>query len=59
MVFDPDVAWKIEPDEFRSKTGNSPFDGKPTQGRVLGTVVGGRMVHRDEKRWPSPVVDAA
>jgi dihydroorotase len=52
VIFDPDLAWKIEPDEFRSKTGNSPFDGKPAQGRVLGTVVAGRMIHRDTRRWP-------
>ncbi len=57
VIFDPDLAWRVEPDEFRSKTGNSPFDGKPTQGRVLGTVVGGRMIFTDAVRWsrePTP-----
>ena len=32
-------------DRFRSKSKNSPFDGRPSQGRVLRTVVDGRTVH--------------
>ncbi len=46
VLFDPDRAWRIVADEFRSKSKNSPFDGHPTQGRVLMTVLGGRIVHR-------------
>jgi len=44
VVFDPDRPWKIEPERFRSKSKNSPFDGHPTQGRALRTVVNGATV---------------
>jgi len=44
VVFDPDRPWRIDPAAFRSKSKNSPFDGHPTQGQVLRTVVDGRTV---------------
>ncbi len=43
-LFNPDIGWKIEPDKFVSKSKNSPFDGRPVQGRVLRTIVDGRTV---------------
>jgi dihydroorotase len=48
VVFDPDRAGRIDPDSFRSKSKNSPFDGRPVQGRVLRTVVDGRAVFVDD-----------
>jgi len=46
VVFDPDRAWKIDPEaHFHSKSKNSPFDGRPVQGKVLRTVVDGRCVY--------------
>jgi dihydroorotase len=44
VVFDPDRAWKVQEKNFRSKSKNSPFDGRPVQGRVLRTVVSGATV---------------
>ena len=44
MLFDPEVSWKIDPVKFYSKSKNSPFDGRPVQGRVLKTLVDGRLV---------------
>jgi dihydroorotase len=44
VVFDPDAAWRIKTDEFRSKSKNAPFDGRPVQGRVERTVVDGRTI---------------
>ncbi len=44
VLFDPTTGWKIIADAFRSKSKNSPFDGRPVQGRVLRTVVDGRVV---------------
>ena len=44
IVFDPDRAWRIKEARFLSKSKNSPFDGRPAQGRVLRTVVGGRTI---------------
>ena len=43
-IFDPDEGWKVIADTFVSKSKNSPFDGRPVQGRVLRTVVDGRTV---------------
>jgi len=41
VLFDPERPWKIEEKKFRSKSKNSPFDGRPVQGRVLRTLVAG------------------
>lgn len=43
-IFDPDVPYKIDPEKMVSLTKNTPFDGRPIQGRVLRTVVGGKSV---------------
>lgn len=43
-IFDPNEGWKVIADKFKSKSKNSPFDGRPVQGRVLRTVVDGRCV---------------
>lgn len=44
VVFEPDRAVRIDAARFRSKSKNSPFDGKPAQGRVWRTVYRGRTV---------------
>ncbi len=46
VLFDPDFAWRLNPDAFVSKCKNSPFDTLPVQGRVLRTVVDGRTIHQ-------------
>ena len=46
LLFDLDSPWRVDVDGFHSKSKNSPFDGRPVQGRVLRTVVGGRCVYR-------------
>lgn len=48
IVFDADYAWKIDRSDFWSKTKNSPFDERPTQGRVMATIVAGRTIYRDD-----------
>ena len=45
VLFDPARPWRIDPDSFRSKSKNSPFEGHPVQGRVLSTIVGGRCLY--------------
>ncbi|BBK41965.1 dihydroorotase [Allostella vacuolata] len=45
-LVDIDRPWRIAVDRFRSKSKNSPFDGRPVQGRAILTVLGGRVVHR-------------
>ncbi len=44
VVFDPDLGWRIKTDEFRSKSKNAPFDGRPVEGRVERTIVDGRTI---------------
>src|ERR1700730_6495296 len=48
VLFDPDVGWRICPDDFRSKSKNAPFDEWPVRGRVRRTVVDGRTIFRNE-----------
>ena len=48
VLFDLDRGWQIEEPKLHSKSKNSPFDGRPVQGRVLLTVVDGRAVYRDQ-----------
>ncbi len=44
-VFDPARTWTVRGDDFRSKGRNSPWLGETLTGRVVRTVVGGRVVH--------------
>jgi len=44
VLFDAERGWKVDADKLHSKSKNSPFDGRPVQGRVLRTVVDGRTV---------------
>jgi dihydroorotase len=47
VLFDLDRPGRIDVDSFRSKSKNSPFDGRPVRGRVLKTMVEGRLVFGD------------
>jgi dihydroorotase len=44
LLFDPDAAWTIDTNQFRSKSKNAPFDGRPVQGIVHQTIVDGRTI---------------
>ena len=44
LIFDLDRPWRVDVDALRSKSKNSPYDGRPVQGRVLRTVIAGRSV---------------
>ncbi|MGA7865255.1 MAG: dihydroorotase [Stellaceae bacterium] len=48
VLFDPDLPWPISTDDFRSKSKNAPFDGRPVKGRVRRTLVDGRTIFRAE-----------
>jgi dihydroorotase len=42
-VIDPKVRWTVDPSQFRSKSGNTPFAGWELTGRAEVVVVGGRI----------------
>ncbi len=44
-IIDPDVRWKVDPRQFRSKSINTPFAGWELQGRATTVIVGGRIKH--------------
>ncbi|MEC8202830.1 MAG: dihydroorotase [Pseudomonadota bacterium] len=46
VLFNADTPWRIKEEGFRSKSKNTPFDGRPVQGRVLETLVDGRSVYK-------------
>ncbi|MBA4048670.1 MAG: dihydroorotase [Sphingomonas sp.] len=41
LVLNPDTPWQISADRFVGLAGNTPFDGMPTQGRVMQLYKGG------------------
>lgn len=45
IVFDPDQPWVVNAEELRSRCRNTPFDEARMTGRVLLTIVAGRIVH--------------
>ena len=47
-VFHPSERWVVRPEDFVSKGKNTPFAGQTLTGRVKYTVLGGRIVYRDE-----------
>ena len=49
VVVDRTCEWVVDPEQFYSKGRNTPFAGWPVRGRVMMTVVAGRIRHR----WPS------
>ena len=45
-IFDPKKKWTFDAARSRSKSRNTPFDGRPMQGKVLATIVDGRIVYQ-------------
>ena len=44
-IVDADMQWIVEPDTFRSRGRNTPFGGWKLKGRVVNTVVSGRVIY--------------
>jgi dihydroorotase len=49
-LVDPQRDWTVRPEEFRSRSRNTPFAGYQLKGRAAATVVGGKLVYRDPGR---------
>lgn len=47
VLFDPDAPFVLDRFTLLSKSKNTPFDGERMQGRVIATLVAGRVVHGD------------
>jgi dihydroorotase len=46
-IFDPKKRWTFEAAKSRSLSRNTPFDGWQFTGKVVATIVGGRVVYRE------------
>ena len=46
-IFDPKKRWTFEADKSHSMSHNTPFDGWQFTGRVIATIVGGKIVYRE------------
>ncbi len=44
-IIDPDLKWTYRASESRSKSRNSPFDGREFRGAAVATIVGGKIVY--------------
>jgi dihydroorotase len=47
-IFDPKKRWTFDVSKSRSLSRNSPFDGWQLTGKVVATIVGGRVVYRGD-----------
>jgi dihydroorotase len=50
VIFDPSVAWTVDPARFFSKSRNTAFAGRKLRGLVRWTIVGGAVAHRAADR---------
>jgi dihydroorotase len=46
VLVDPLQSWEVDPSRFRSKSRNTPFAGWKVKGRVMTTLVGGKVVYK-------------
>jgi len=44
ILVDPDAPWQIRGETMKARAGNTPFDGLPTQGKVLRLWKGGKEI---------------
>ena len=53
-IFDPGREWVVDSSQFASKGKNTPFDGYKFKGKVMATIVDGKVVYVDDS-LPSPL----
>ena len=49
-LIDPELSFTVEALAMKSKSRNTPFDGRRLTGRAIMTIVGGRIVYADTSR---------
>ncbi|MFH1347375.1 MAG: dihydroorotase [Candidatus Margulisiibacteriota bacterium] len=49
IIVDPKAEWTVDASQFASKSKNTPFNGWELKGKVVYTIVGGRVVVKDGK----------
>ncbi len=54
-IFDPKKKWTFDVGKSRSKSRNTPFDGWQLTGRVVATIVGGRIAYDGSLKSPSEI----
>ena len=45
-IFDPDQKWSVDPEQFKSKSRNCPWNGRTLRGQVKATFVDGKEAFR-------------
>ena len=50
VLLNLDAPWQVDESRFRAKSKNTPYDGRPVQGRVLRTVIAGATVFDAQAR---------
>jgi len=49
IIVDPKAEWTVDAGQFASKSRNTPYHGWKLKGKVLYTIVGGKIVVKDGK----------
>ena len=47
-IVDPDLEWVVDPGAFASKGRNTPLAGSTLKGKVMATIVQGKLVYKDD-----------
>ena len=47
-IFDPEHEWIVNSSNFASKGKNTPYDGDKFKGKIMATIVNGRIAYRDD-----------
>ena len=48
-IFDPELEWQVNSDNWKSQGVNTPFWGQTLKGRVTHTLQSGKIIHSLEK----------
>jgi dihydroorotase len=46
-IFDPNLEWVVDTQEFASKGKNTPLAGERLKGKIMATIHGGKLVYQD------------